>query len=151
MHRSNWGKKRGQERVLAVRIRRDGWETLLEEGVLTSHDRRAHGAKTEWATAFESAPVHVQRDPERTLRGAPMNGYSIQVGVGRDRIQRFVDDWVLELKDMTPMVRKVDRLLKSGKGSSAKRHLPPERIYNPGHLLIGTEAASSTRRRSRRG
>src|SRR5262245_21552067 len=26
MHRSHWGQKRGQERVLAVRIKRAGWE-----------------------------------------------------------------------------------------------------------------------------
>lgn len=36
MHRSNWGKKRGQERTLAVRIDRAGWEHALALGVLTS-------------------------------------------------------------------------------------------------------------------
>ena len=36
MHRSHWGQKGGQERVLAVRIKRTGWERGLSLAVLTS-------------------------------------------------------------------------------------------------------------------
>src|SRR5271157_3733689 len=36
MHRSNWGQKSGQERILAVRITRAGWEKALSLAVLTS-------------------------------------------------------------------------------------------------------------------
>ena len=35
MERSNWARKPGQERVLAVRITREGWETALSQAVLT--------------------------------------------------------------------------------------------------------------------
>lgn len=71
MHRSNWGRKSGQERILAVRITRSGWEEALARAVLTD----AHPDR------LAAAEVHVQWDPERSLRGAALNHYSIQVGV----------------------------------------------------------------------
>src|SRR4051812_46251842 len=36
MHRSNWARKPGQERILAVRISLAGWQQALSEAVLTS-------------------------------------------------------------------------------------------------------------------
>jgi hypothetical protein len=36
MQRSNWGQKTGQERVLAIRITRAGWEKALALAVPTT-------------------------------------------------------------------------------------------------------------------
>jgi hypothetical protein len=38
MHRSNWGLKSGQERILAVKLTRSGWERALSLAVLTSFE-----------------------------------------------------------------------------------------------------------------
>lgn len=92
MHRSNWARKPGQERVLAVRINREGWEEALSQAVLTTAD----------PAAVAQAAVHVQWDPERSPRGAALNHYSIQVGIGRHLIRTFTDDWIVSLTDLTP-------------------------------------------------
>jgi hypothetical protein len=70
MERSNWAQKPGQERVLAVRITRAGWDEALSLGVLTSHTRGVHRDQADWQRQFAAAVVHVQWDPERTIRGA---------------------------------------------------------------------------------
>ncbi|MFC9619383.1 DUF4291 domain-containing protein [Streptomyces sp. NPDC056930] len=119
MHRSNWAQKSGQERILAVRITRAGWEEALARAVLTTAD----------PTAVARAPVHVQWDPERSLRGAALNHYSIQVGVGRGLIRTFAEDWVVGLTDVTPQARRIAALKQSGRTAQAQRLLPPERIY----------------------
>lgn len=119
MHRSNWARKSGQERVLAVRITREGWEQALASAVLTTAD----------PAAVARAAVHVQWDPERSLRGAALNHYSIQVGVGRELIRSFVDDWVVDLTDLTPKVRTIAGLVQAGQAARAQRLLPPERPY----------------------
>lgn len=129
MHRSNWGLKRGQERTLAVRLHRQGWEEALSLGVLTSFEPRVHGSPEAWRKAFESAAVHVQWDPERTLRGASLPHDSIQVGLGRPVISRFVDEWTCSIEDLTGRVRKMRRLLEEGRGAQATRLLPPESVY----------------------
>ncbi|MGW1428761.1 DUF4291 domain-containing protein [Streptomyces sp. NPDC002431] len=119
MHRSNWARKPGQERVLAVRITREGWEEALSRAVPT----------TAGAAAIAEAEVHVQWDPERSLRGAALNHYSIQVGVGRGLVRTFAEEWVTGITDVTPTVRRIAELRQNGRAAQAQRLLPPERVY----------------------
>ncbi|KRV47902.1 hypothetical protein AQ490_05995 [Wenjunlia vitaminophila] len=119
MHRSNWAGKPGQERVLAVRITREGWQEALSHAVLTTAD----------PAAVARAPVHVQWDPERSLRGAPLNHYSIQVGVSRALIRAFVEEWVIDLTDITPKARKIAELVRTHRAAKAQRLLPPEQVF----------------------
>jgi len=128
MHRSNWGQKSGQTRVLAVRVRRAGWEKALSMGVLTTFVPGVFASPDEWAERFATAQVHVQWDPERTLRGAATSDGSIQVGLSRHVIREYTDEWVVRIEDYTPRVRKIYALLQSGRADQAKRHLPPERM-----------------------
>ncbi|MFJ4685552.1 DUF4291 domain-containing protein [Streptomyces sp. NPDC088789] len=127
MHRSNWARKPGQERVLAVRITRQGWEEALSRAVLTTAD----------PAAVARADVHVQWDPERSLRGAALNHYSIQVGIGRGLIRTFSDDWIVGLTDLTPQVRKAAALIRTGQATKAQRLFPAERVYPLPRALEG--------------
>jgi hypothetical protein len=135
MHRSNWGQKSGQERVLCVRVKRSGWEKALSSAVLTSFEPDAFAAREEWAAAFAAAHVHLQWDPERSLRGAGLPYSSIQVGLSRHVIREYADEWVVRIEDYTPRVRKIYNLLQSGRADQAKRQLPPERVYPVGEDL----------------
>ncbi|MGW0663384.1 DUF4291 domain-containing protein [Streptodolium elevatio] len=119
MHRSNWGRKSGQERILAVRITRDGWEKALGRAVLTTSE----------PDAVARAEVHVQWDPERSLRGAPLNHYSIQVGVGRALVREFAEQWVVGITDLTPTAHRIADLVRSGRADRAKALLPVEKVY----------------------
>lgn len=129
MERSNWGTKSGQERILAVRISREGWEEALAEAVLTSHVPGVYRDPDDWRAQFERARVHVQWDPERSLRGAKLEVGSIQVGISRHVIDRYVDVWTQDITDLTPLVRKIQGLLARGSEQAARRLLPPERPY----------------------
>jgi hypothetical protein len=129
MHRSNWGQKSGQERILAVRISRTGWEKALSLAVLTSFTPGVFASPAEWAEKFAAAQVHVQWDPERSLRGAGLPYSSIQIGLSRHLIREYVEEWVVGIEDYTPRVRKVYDLLQSGQADRAKRQLPSERLY----------------------
>lgn len=129
MHRSNWGLKSGQERVLSVRIKRRGWEKALSQAVLTSFDPRVFASPDAWTEQFAAAKVHLQWDPERSLRGAGLPYYSIQVGLSRHIIHEYVEDWITSIEDITPRVRKMYDFLKRGQADKARRQLPPERVY----------------------
>jgi hypothetical protein len=129
MHRSNWAQKSNQTRILKVRITRAGWNSALAKGVLTSFEPRAHGDFARWQSAFSGAEVHVQWDPERTLRGADAGTNSIQVGLSRAVIESFVSEWTLSIEDLTPLVRKVHTLLQTGHADKARRLLPAEKPY----------------------
>jgi hypothetical protein len=129
MHRSNWGRKPGQEHTLAVRITRKGWEEALANAVLTSPDRRVYRDSAAWREEFKRALVHVQWDPEYSIRGAKLDHRSIQVGLSRNIVERYVDEWTVEIHDLTPIVTKISGLLKAGQADRAKRLLPAENTY----------------------
>lgn len=143
MERSNWGQKSGQEYILAVRMTRRGWEEALSLGVLTHYEPKIYVSQCDWQTRFEQATVHIQWDPERSLRGADLGYNSIQVGLSRHLIQRYVDEWIVDIQDLTPTIRKLHRLMQSGAVDKAKRLLPGEKLYPisaaiADHLLMST-------------
>lgn len=129
MHRSRWNAKRGQERTLRVRIRRSGWDEALASGVLTSPDGPVFSERGVWQRAFDEALVHVQWDTERSLRGAALDHYSIQVGLTRHVIEDFVSSWTVGIEDFTATAAKIREHLRRGKTAAARRLLPPERPY----------------------
>ncbi|GCF10792.1 DUF4291 domain-containing protein [Dictyobacter arantiisoli] len=130
MERSNWGKKPGQDTILAIRISRQGWEEALSQAVLTSYDPHAYRiSQDEWNTRLKQATVLIQWDPERNLRGKSLPVRSIQVGLSRHIIERYVNDWTLEIRDITPLVRKIRGLLQAGEEAKARDFLPRERVY----------------------
>jgi hypothetical protein len=129
MERSNWGLKAGQEMILAVRITRQGWEEALSQAALTSYNSQVHGQYSAWADQFKKAPVYIQWDPERTLRGKSLSVRSIQVGLSRHVIEKYVNEWIIEIKDKTPLVRKASTLLQQGQEIKVRDLLPRERVY----------------------
>lgn len=129
MGRSNWGNKSGQEHILAIRVKREGWDKALSLGVLTSYEPKLHGSIENWRAKFEEAIVHIQWDPERSIHGKKLEHRSIQVGIGRDMIETYTNDWILEISDFTQRTRKIRSLYLSGNTRRAKEQLPREREY----------------------
>ncbi|WUI03846.1 DUF4291 domain-containing protein [Spirillospora sp. NBC_00431] len=129
MARSNWGRKPGQETILSVRITRTGWEDALAQAVPTDPDRRVFRGSDEWRRRFARALVHVQWDPERSLHGRKLDQRSIQIGLTRHIIDRYVDDWIIDIEDCTSKVRKIHRKLQEGRTAQARTLLPAERAY----------------------
>ncbi len=129
MHRSRWGTNKGQTRTLAVRITRAGFDRALSLAVSTDPTARLYATYESWRSAFESAPVHVQWDTERSLSGSALGHYSIQVGLSRAVIREFVDDWIVSITDLTERVSKMRTLVQGGRSDRAKSLLPAEKLY----------------------
>jgi hypothetical protein len=118
MHRSGWATKPGQERVLAVRISRDGFEWALRHASLSHEPARKDGR-----------PVRVQWDPERSLQLERLDHRAIQVGLGGEAVGRYVDEWITGLSDVTPLAHEIHALVEAGELDAARARLPQERPY----------------------
>jgi hypothetical protein len=129
MHRSRWAQKSAQERILAVRMTRDGWDEALALAVPTSFEPALFRTAHDWTQQFRQAKVHLQWDPERSLRGAALPYSSIQVGLSRHISRRYVEGWTVSIEDYTPRVQKIYDLLHSGHADKSRRLLPPENVY----------------------
>lgn len=57
-------------------------------------------------------------------------------------MRRYVDEWVVGLTDVTPVMREVGRLVRAGETARARELLPEERVYPLGEHDISAWAAS---------
>ncbi|WP_438941342.1 DUF4291 domain-containing protein [Micromonospora craterilacus] len=128
MYRSGWATKQGQERVLAIRIRRDGFAWALANSAASSYDPDVHATRDEWKRSLR-APVRVQWDPERDLHLRPLPYRAIQIGLSGSAVPRFVDEWIVGIEDITATCREIHQLMRAGDLAPAASRLPAERPY----------------------
>ncbi|MEO1528432.1 MAG: DUF4291 domain-containing protein [Planctomycetota bacterium] len=129
MGRSNWATKSGQENILGIRITRTGFERALSLGCLTMFDPDIHTREADWRHGFENASVHVQWDPERSLRGRKLPHRSLQLGLGSQIIEQFTEEWIVSIEDLTPLAKRIRSACLAGNERRAKSWLPPEKEY----------------------
>jgi hypothetical protein len=101
----------------------------LAHACLSHYDSDRHADPAAWRRQLEASPVRVQWDPERTIHLAELPYRSVQVGLGGGAVARYVDEWTVSLTDITPTVRAIHALLRSGDEPAATALLPVERPY----------------------
>ncbi|MEU1605703.1 DUF4291 domain-containing protein [Micromonospora matsumotoense] len=129
MYRCGWATKPEQERVLSIDITREGFEWALARACLSHYDRSLHGDAANWSRQLKASPVRVQWDPERALRLHALPYRSLQVGLSGEAVDRYVDDWIVAVTDITPTVERVRDLLRRGDEQAAAAQLPVEHVY----------------------
>jgi hypothetical protein len=67
----------------------------FEPGVHVDHD--------DWLARKAVSPVRVQWDPERSTSLEPLPWRSLQVGLSGPAVDRYVDDWIVGLTDVTAL------------------------------------------------
>ncbi|MER5640784.1 DUF4291 domain-containing protein [Kitasatospora sp. NPDC002227] len=107
MYRSDWGRSAGQERVLAVTIRRQGFEWALGQAELSGYEAELHRSRQEWRRAVRRAPARVQWDPERNLALQPQRCRSLQLGLRGEAVERYLDEWIERIEDVSALAERV--------------------------------------------
>jgi Domain of unknown function (DUF4291) len=129
MYRCGWAEKPGQERVLAVSLRREGFEWALAHACLSHFVPELYPDRQVWARKLKQSPVRVQWDPERSLLLQPLPYRSVQVGLSGIAAVGYVDDWTAGITDVTDLAREIHGLVRKGELDAAQRLLPQERPY----------------------
>ncbi|OII70381.1 MULTISPECIES: DUF4291 domain-containing protein [unclassified Streptomyces] len=129
MYRCGWGLKEGQQTVLAVEIRREGFDWALRHACLSHYVRGLHTDRASWQRELRRAPARVQWDPERDLRLQPLPYRSLQLGLTGEAARRYADEWTVSIRDVTPLAREVHALVRGGDLAAAGRLLPVEEPY----------------------
>lgn len=129
MHRSNWGRAEGQDRVLAIEITREGFDWALANACLSAFDPAIHKDPAIWRAHLKASPARVQWDPERSLRLGPLSYRSIQIGLSGKAIERYARDWTVAIASADELAAKISALVARGEMDEARRLLPDERPY----------------------
>lgn len=127
MYRCGWAEKAGQERVLAIDIKRDAFDGLVEQAVLSKYDQDIYNSYEEWKDQIHHSDVRCQWDPERDIYGNPMEYRSIQIGIRGEAVQKYVDEWIVKVSDITDTVKKMKEM--RDRGEDITDLLPAEKVY----------------------
>ncbi|MDH5328173.1 MAG: DUF4291 domain-containing protein [Gammaproteobacteria bacterium] len=131
MYRAGWGKKdAGQKRILAIDITREGFEWALTHSCLSHFDPDIYATKEEWQKIKEQSPVRIQWDPERDLLLQPLPHRAIQIGLSKEAVRLYVNQWIRRITEVTPLAHDIRSLVQEGRLDEAKARLPSERPLN---------------------
>jgi hypothetical protein len=127
MYRCGWATKEGQEYVLAIQIKREGFQWALDNSCLSHFDSDIHQSKEDWEQKVKTAPVRIQWDPERDLHLAKLPYRSIQIGLSGIAVEKYINEWIVSIEDITPHCKHIHSLI-SINIEGAQSLLPQEQI-----------------------
>lgn len=145
LYRSGWARKDvGQHRVLAIDMTREGFEWALRNSCLS--DRAPRLGRQEARRLLDASPVRVQWDPERDVRLQPLDHRSIQIGLSGEAVERYVDEWICEIADVTDRAHDIGDAVRAGNLDLAETLLPREQPYvlpaDIAHIVGATEESN---------
>ena len=104
MYRSGWGRKEGQEVVLAVRIERRSFNLILSQAVHSTFKPGLYTDHDAWKKAVAESDVRLQWDPDHDPSGAPLRRRAIQLGLRGEVLAKYAREWIVEIEDVTDFV-----------------------------------------------
>lgn len=104
MYRCGWGTKENQEVVLAIYLRRDGFDQMLREAVHSSYVGEVYGSRDAWDEAVRRSDVRLQWDPDHHPSGAKLERRAIQLGLRGRTLEQFADEWTVGIEDISGFV-----------------------------------------------
>jgi len=137
MYRCGWATKPGQERVLAIKLARAGFDTILEDARQSSAPPGI--SVEEWRRTLAKSDVRLQWDPDHGPNGEKLERRAIQLGLRGQTTKRFSSEWIVEIEDITGFVHEQHQVLHT----AGREHIlcPLERVYTP----TSTRAAQNVR------
>lgn len=109
-------------------MKHENFQYLLSQAALT------HGKARALSEEEKALPVRVQWDPERTPALAVLPYRSIQIGISRELSQKWVEEWIENIEDVTERALELKRTLEEEKGIELEELvrrglMPDERVY----------------------
>jgi hypothetical protein len=92
----------------------------LEQACLSHYEPGTNPDEAAWRHRMDTTSVRIQWDPERGLRHEALGHRSIQIGLTGHAVARYVDDWIVSIRDTTPLMIQIRRLVTAGHLSEAR-------------------------------
>lgn len=125
MYRAGWATKENQERILAIKIKHEGFNKILREAVHSSFQGSIYKSHEEWKARLAASKVRLQWDPDHNPRGSKLERKAIQLGIRGVTLHQLNKEWITEISDVTDFVKEQHTF---AKGDFSKLEVPFERV-----------------------
>ena len=127
MYRCGWAEKENQERVLAIDIKREAFDEIVKNSVISSYKSNLGITEDEWKEEVKNSLVRCQWDPERDIHGKPIGRRSIQLGIRGEAVVKYLNEWIVKITDITDDVKRIKKSIDNG--TFKESLLPEEKEY----------------------
>lgn len=127
MYRCGWGTKENQEHVLAIDIKNEAFDYLVNHAVISTYSEDLKISHEEWKKQIQGSDIRCQWDPERDIFGNPLDYRSIQLGLRGNAVYSYVNEWIENIEDISDYVS--DLYEKRNSGIDISALLPKEQVY----------------------
>jgi hypothetical protein len=127
MYRCGWASKEGQEVVLAIRLQRSAFDSLLAQAIHSTYKEAVYHSEAEWKKAVEHSDVRLQWDPDHDPAGTRVERRAIQLGLRGKTLASYAREWIIEIADISNFVRAQYQYVQTH--DYAQLTTPRERIY----------------------
>lgn len=127
MYRCGWGEKENQEHILAIDIKRSGFDYAVANAVISSCPADGSMTREEWQRLVKQSDIRVQWDPEKDVNGENLPYRSVQIGLRGRALYDYVHDWIVQITDITGQVQTMNALRKQQ--IDIRHLLPQEAVY----------------------
>jgi len=134
MYRSGWGTKDGQGVILALRLRRSFFDSILAAAVPSSFDVSVYPVREQWQSAVAASEVRLQWDPDHDPAGRPLQRRAVQLGLRGETLAAFAGPELLEVTDISDFV--ADQHTHVRANDLQRLAVPLERVYVPSDPAI---------------
>ncbi|XP_063396822.1 uncharacterized protein LOC134681235 [Mytilus trossulus] len=121
MYRCGWASKNNQQRVLAVRISRHGFEKILANAFTVKFQREQNLQTGEIS-------VRLQWDPDHSPTYDKLPRKAIQLGLKGEILKTYGTEWIQSITDITDFVKSQKKIL--DREGQKELMTPKERVYN---------------------
>ena len=105
MYRNGWGKKDGQECVLAIHLKMTAFKKYLKNSVYSSYNENLGISREDWQIQIKESSVRLQWDPDHDPFGNKMERRAIQIGLRGEFTRSFAKDDILLIEDISDFVK----------------------------------------------
>jgi hypothetical protein len=105
MYRCGWATKENQEVVLAVRIRREGFDEILRQAVASTFAAARCANESAWQESLRTSNVRLQWDPDHDPHGGKLSRRAIQLGLRGEMLKSYGGSWIVSIEDISGFAR----------------------------------------------
>jgi len=127
LYRSGYASKTRQEAILKIKIKHEGFLSILRQSIEATFNRDIFDEIDDWRRSLRTSLVRHQWDPERylTLAKHPTRR-AIQIGIRGSVVYNYVNEWIINLEDVTPLAKSIQA---AKQNNQLFPPVPEERVY----------------------
>jgi hypothetical protein len=131
LHRSEYATKHRQEAIVKIKITHQGLLEILQQSIETYFDPKLFETEEKWQLALDKSLVRHQWDPDRGLRGEKLENRAIQIGIRGEVVYKYVNDWLVELQDVTSLAKDIAKSIKENRRILPSVPIESEYLISP--------------------